>query len=117
MDSFEIEALRCVYCGYCVEVCPVNAITMTDEFEYAAYDRESIFFNKEKLLSNWDDFMRNSSYDQETYVNPFWRPRGLPESKLTAANRVPVPDDWTIEKQFVGIRSQKPETRRQRTGE
>ena len=102
MDSFEIEALRCVYCGYCVEVCPVNAITMTDEFEYAAFDRESIFFDREKLLSNWDDFMRTSSYDQESYVNPFWRPRGIPESKLTAASRLPVPDDWLIENQFVG---------------
>lgn len=113
MDSFEIEALRCVYCGYCVEVCPVSAITMTDVFEYSAYDRESFFFDKEKLLSNWDDFMRTSTYDQESYVNPFWRPRGLPESALTAATRVPVPDDWLIENQFVGVRSQKPKDRGQ----
>ena len=105
MDSFNIEALRCVYCGYCVEVCPVNAITMTDIFEYASYDRESIYFDKERLLSNWDNFMSSSTYDQSSYVNPFWRPRGLPESELTAASRVPVPDDWIIENQFVGIKA------------
>jgi len=104
MDNFDIEALRCVYCGYCVEVCPVNAITMTEVFEYSSYDRESIFFDKEKLLCNWDDFIRTSSHDQDSYVNPFWRPRGLPESELAAANRMVVPGDWTIEKQFVGTK-------------
>jgi NADH-quinone oxidoreductase subunit I len=75
---------------------------MTDVFEYASYDRESIYFDKERLLSYWDNFMSSSTYDQSIYVNPFWRPRGLPESELTAAKRVPVPDDWIIENQFVG---------------
>ena len=103
VESYSIEALRCVFCGYCVEVCPVGAITMTEVFEYATYDRADILFDKEALLRNWDRFLEESGHD-ETYVNPFWRPRGVPESSLPASQRMNVPDDWTIEGQVVGTR-------------
>ncbi|MBU0663738.1 MAG: NADH-quinone oxidoreductase subunit I [Proteobacteria bacterium] len=103
IDQYSIEALRCVFCGYCVEVCPVGAITMTEAFEYASYERETIFFDQEALLANWDHFCAQSGHD-ETYVNPFWRPRGARESTLPASQRMKVPDDWTIEGQFVGTR-------------
>lgn len=103
VDQYSIEVLRCVFCAYCVEVCPVGAITMTEIFEYASYEREAIFFDKETLLGNWDRFLDQSGYD-ETYVNPFWRPRGAEESTLPASKRINVPDDWTIEGQFVGTK-------------
>jgi len=102
VDSYDIEALRCVYCGYCEEVCPVNALALTEVFEYAAYDRESIFFDQEKLLGNWDRFVEMKGKGMENYVNPFWRPRGIPEARLTAAKRMEVPDEWTVEGQVVG---------------
>ena len=103
VDQYAIEALRCVYCGYCVEVCPVGAITMTEVFEYASYERDAINYDKEDLLENWDNFIAGTGYD-ETYVNPFWRPRGIPVSALPASQRMNVPDDWTIEGQFVGTK-------------
>ena len=108
VDHYSIEALRCVFCGYCVEVCPVGAITMTEVFEYASYEREAIFFDQEALLKNWDRFLDQSGYD-ETYVNPFWRPRGAQESTLPAAQRRKVPDDWTIAGQFVGTKVRHPQ--------
>lgn len=101
LESYSIEALRCVFCGYCVEVCPVGAVTMTEIFEYASYERESLLFDKEALLKNWDRFIEETDND-ETYVNPFWRPRGIPEEALPASQRMTVPDDWTIEGQFIG---------------
>lgn len=101
VDGYAIEVLRCVFCGYCVEVCPVGAITMTEIFEYSTYKRDSLIFNKDVLLANWDRFIAGSGHDH-TYVNPFWRPRGVPESSLPAQRRMSVPDDWTLEKQFVG---------------
>jgi len=102
VDSYDIEALRCVYCGFCEEVCPVNAVVLTEIFEYAAYDRESIFFDQERLLANWDAFAELKGAAIDNYVNPFWRPRGIPESRLPAAKRLDVPEEWTIEGQVVG---------------
>jgi len=104
VDRYELEAARCIYCGYCEEVCPVNAVVLTEGYEYSAYDRESIFFDKERLLANWDRFIRESGHDPAGYVNPFWRPRGLEEERLPAPRRHRVPLDWTLEGQVVGSR-------------
>ena len=102
IQKYDIEALRCVYCGYCEEVCPVNALALTEVFEYAAWDREDIFFDQEKLLQNWDDFTKILGSRKSSYVNPFWRPRGIDEKMLAAGKRLNVPEDWTIAGQVVG---------------
>ncbi len=102
VDSYDIEALRCVYCGYCEEVCPVNALVLTEIFEYAAYGREPFHFSREDLLANWDRFVTERNIDPDTYVNPFWRPRGMPRERLPAGKRLEVPADWTLEGQVVG---------------
>ncbi len=102
VDSYDIEALRCVYCGFCEEVCPVNALILTEVFEYSGFQREDIFFDQEALLDNWDKFAESKGGKIGSYVNPFWRPRGMNADKLTAAKRIDVPDEWTIEGQVVG---------------
>src|SRR5512141_3513862 len=48
--KYEIDMLRCIFCGYCVEACPVDAIRMTDTFELANYQREDFIYAKEQLL-------------------------------------------------------------------
>jgi NADH-quinone oxidoreductase subunit I len=85
LAQFDIEALRCIFCGYCVEVCPVCALVLTEEFEYSAYTREEIYFTREKLLRNWDEFAAKQKTD--TYFNKFWRPEGIDTSKMTKAKR------------------------------
>jgi NADH-quinone oxidoreductase subunit I len=47
---YEIDLLRCIFCGYCVEACPVDAIKMTQAFELANYKREDFIYTKESLL-------------------------------------------------------------------
>ena len=84
VTKYDIEALRCVYCGYCVEVCPVNAIVLTEFYEYVGYKREDLYFDREKLLKNWDEFIATQ---KRPYFNPFWRPRGIPERMLPALKR------------------------------
>jgi NADH-quinone oxidoreductase subunit I len=37
--GFVIDDSRCMYCSLCVEVCPVNCIYHTEEFEVQAYNR------------------------------------------------------------------------------
>jgi NADH-quinone oxidoreductase subunit I len=102
IDCYRIESLRCVYCGYCEEVCPVNAIVLTEVYEYGSYDRPSLYFTMEQLLANWDRFADGMNRPVEEYVNPFWRPRGLPECDLPAPKRLPVSPEWSGEQQVVG---------------
>jgi len=85
LAQFDIEALRCIYCGYCVEVCPVCALVLTEEYEYSARSREELYFTREKLLKNWDDFAAKQK--SETYFNKFWRPDGLDASKMSKIKR------------------------------
>ena len=49
-EKYEIDMLRCIFCGYCVEACPVDALGMTQNFELANYKREDFVFSKERLL-------------------------------------------------------------------
>lgn len=32
---YEIDLMRCVFCGYCEEACPVDAVRMGRDYEYA----------------------------------------------------------------------------------
>ena len=47
---YQINYLRCNFCGLCIEACPTRALTMTNEFELADQTRESLIFEKEDLL-------------------------------------------------------------------
>ncbi len=50
--SFDLDLGMCVYCGYCVEVCPEDAIRMdTRILDIAAYSREGMKLDMEKLLN------------------------------------------------------------------
>ncbi len=48
--SFQIDMSRCMVCGLCEEACPEEAFVMSREVEIAAFDRESLVFEKEQLL-------------------------------------------------------------------
>jgi NADH-quinone oxidoreductase subunit I len=47
---YEIDLNRCIFCGFCVEACPVSAIIMTGAYELAAYTRSANICGKEALL-------------------------------------------------------------------
>jgi NADH-quinone oxidoreductase subunit I len=47
---YEIHMLRCIFCGFCVEACPTEALGMTGEYELATYTREAQLYGKERLL-------------------------------------------------------------------
>ena len=53
-ETFVIDELRCIYCGMCEEACPVDAIELTTLFDLTGLSREEMMFDKEKLLSVFD---------------------------------------------------------------
>ena len=48
---YQINYLRCILCGLCVEACPTRALTMTNEYELADDNRESLIWTKEQLVA------------------------------------------------------------------
>ena len=53
-EIFVIDELRCIYCGMCEEACPVDAIELTTLYDLTGLSREAMVFDKEKLLSVFD---------------------------------------------------------------
>ncbi|MBO5781964.1 MAG: 4Fe-4S binding protein, partial [Opitutales bacterium] len=47
--NFEINMIRCIFCGLCQEVCPEQAIVLQKEFSIASYDRASMLRGKAEL--------------------------------------------------------------------
>jgi hypothetical protein len=50
--------VKCIYCGFCQEACPVDAIVEGPNFEFATETREELFYDKDKLLANGDRWER-----------------------------------------------------------
>jgi NADH-quinone oxidoreductase subunit I len=47
--SFDIDLLRCCFCGFCEEACPKDAIKLSTNYEMATYAREDSFLDLEQL--------------------------------------------------------------------
>ncbi|WP_183099195.1 NADH-quinone oxidoreductase subunit NuoI [Nocardioides pelophilus] len=48
---YQINYLRCILCGLCIEACPTRALTMTNEYELADDNRQDLIFEKSDLLA------------------------------------------------------------------
>jgi NADH-quinone oxidoreductase subunit I len=48
---YQINYLRCILCGLCIEACPTRALTMTNDFELADDSRGSLIYEKDRLLA------------------------------------------------------------------
>jgi NADH-quinone oxidoreductase subunit I len=60
--SFNINLLECIYCGYCVEACPLDAIRMdTGIFSVTDNNRQSFIIGLEDLLTT------PGAYSEEDY--------------------------------------------------
>lgn len=50
-EVYNIDYSRCIFCGYCVEACPTDAITHGHGFELASYNVSTLIMRKENLLT------------------------------------------------------------------
>jgi NADH-quinone oxidoreductase subunit I len=57
-ETFVIDELRCIYCGMCEQACPVDAIELTTLCDLTGMSREEMMFDKEKLLSVFDQTVK-----------------------------------------------------------
>ncbi|HNP54330.1 MAG TPA: 4Fe-4S binding protein, partial [Ferruginibacter sp.] len=48
--KYEINMLRCIFCGLCEEACPKDAIYLSETFTPADYQRKQFIYNKSELL-------------------------------------------------------------------
>ncbi|HKX67692.1 MAG TPA: NADH-quinone oxidoreductase subunit NuoI [Intrasporangium sp.] len=48
---YQINYLRCIFCGLCIEACPTRALTMTNFYELADNNRGDLIFTKDQLLA------------------------------------------------------------------
>src|ERR1700735_2161003 len=48
---YNIDYNRCIFCGYCVEACPTDAITPGHGFEIASFNTATLVMRKEQMLA------------------------------------------------------------------
>jgi NADH-quinone oxidoreductase subunit I len=48
--TYNIDYNRCIFCGYCVEACPTDAITHGHGFELATLNATNLVMRKEDML-------------------------------------------------------------------
>src|SRR4029453_1279391 len=56
--KFDIDELRCIYCGMCEEACPVDAIELTSLYDVVGLTRQEMVFDKSKLLRVYDETVK-----------------------------------------------------------
>jgi NADH-quinone oxidoreductase subunit I len=85
---YQINYLRCILCGLCVEACPTRALTMTNDYELADRDRETLIWTKEQLLAPLEPGMeapphpmRLGSSERDYYLRGAADAGGAPEAR------------------------------------
>lgn len=47
--NWKYDVSRCMFCGLCEDSCPTDCLELTQDFEFATYDRNSFILERERL--------------------------------------------------------------------
>ncbi len=61
-EDYQINYNRCILCGLCIEACPTRALTMTEDYEFSADDRDVLVWTKDRLLAEIPDGVRDTPH-------------------------------------------------------
>jgi ferredoxin len=75
--------MRCIFCGYCAEACPTEAITLGPRFDLADYRREHTVVTKAELLEAWPHFEQGRGPTAARGAGSDQRGRELPEQGVS----------------------------------
>ena len=78
--------LRCIFCGYCEEACPTNAIQLTPDYELGEYRRQDLVYEKEHLQIAGTGKYHDYNFYRMSGMAIAGKPKG------TAANETPPVD-------------------------
>ncbi|MBN4054520.1 NADH-quinone oxidoreductase subunit NuoI [Nitrospira defluvii] len=54
-----LDVTKCVFCGFCVQACPVDALASSKEYEMATTDKRTLVMDKEAMLQLGDKYFPN----------------------------------------------------------
>ena len=47
---YDIDMAKCIFCGFCEDACPTEAIVLEQQYELSFYDRASAIYTKDMLI-------------------------------------------------------------------
>ena len=61
---YDIDLTKCIFCGFCEEACPVDAIVETRILEYHGEKRGDLYYTKDMLLAVGDKYEEQIARDR-----------------------------------------------------
>jgi len=52
VEKFEVDCGYCIFCGFCVESCPYDALFLSYDYELSRYRRQELVKAKEDLITS-----------------------------------------------------------------
>ncbi len=62
---YDIDLTKCIFCGFCEEACPVDAIVETRVLEYHGEKRGDLYYTKQMLLAVGERYEGQIAKDRE----------------------------------------------------
>jgi len=72
--TFTIDNTLCCFCGICEEVCNFDAIKLTGKYEFSAFNKADLVYNKERL----QELGRDVKYEKKKKPKPAAKPAPKP---------------------------------------